>query len=66
MESLLHEIAKLPDDQRLAIELFHLQSVPLEEIAEQMNRAKSAVSALIYRGMKTLRASCFVQTNSPS
>ena len=53
---LLVAIAKLPKDQRIAIELHHLQELPLERISQQMDRPKGAVAALIYRGMKTLRA----------
>lgn len=56
-ELLLQAIARLPDDQRTAIELHHLQELPLEKIATTMNRPKGAVAALIYRGMKKLRAS---------
>ncbi len=52
---LLHEIAQLPDDQRVAIEMHHLQELPLAEIATRLNRQKPAVAALIYRGMKKLR-----------
>lgn len=53
---LLVAIAKLPEEQRIAIELHHLQELPLERISQQMDRPKGAVAALIYRGMKTLRA----------
>ncbi|GAA4454325.1 sigma-70 family RNA polymerase sigma factor [Novipirellula rosea] len=55
-ELLLQAIAGLPDDQRTAIELHHLQELPLEQIAATMDRPKGAVAALIYRGMKKLRA----------
>lgn len=55
-ELLLHAIAGLPEDQRTAVELHHLQELPLEQIATTMNRPKGAVAALIYRGMKKLRA----------
>ncbi|MCM2372332.1 RNA polymerase sigma factor [Aporhodopirellula aestuarii] len=56
-EFLLQAIAALPPLQRQAIELHHLQEMPLEEISRIMNRPKGAVAALIYRGMKTLKAS---------
>lgn len=55
-ELLLIAISRLPTDQRLAIELHHLQELPLEQISKQLERPKGAVAALIYRGMKTLRA----------
>lgn len=48
-------LANLPDDQRLAIERHHLQSVPLAELAEELGRSKEAVASLIYRGLAKLR-----------
>ncbi|KAA5541739.1 sigma-70 family RNA polymerase sigma factor [Roseiconus nitratireducens] len=54
---LLEAIAELPEGQREAIELHHLESLPLAEIARRMNRPKGAVAALIYRGMKSLKSS---------
>ncbi len=54
-ELLLQAISRLPEDQRAAIELHHLQELPLDQISEQMGRPKGAVAALIYRGMKKLR-----------
>lgn len=53
---LLQAVSRLPEDQQTAIELHHLQGLPLHEIATRMKRPKGAVAALIYRGMKTLRA----------
>lgn len=54
-ELLLDAISRLPDDQRTAIEMHHLQELPLKEIAAKLNRDKGAVAALIYRGVKRLR-----------
>lgn len=62
-ELLLQAISGLPDDQRTAIEYHHLQELPLEQISNQMDRPKGAVAALIYRGMKKLRA-LLDETNS--
>ncbi len=56
-ELLLQAISRLPGDQRVAIELHHLQELPLQKISERMERPKGAVAALIYRGMKKLRTS---------
>ncbi|TWU05119.1 RNA polymerase sigma factor [Symmachiella macrocystis] len=48
-------LACLPSAQRQAIELHHLQELPLEEIGKRMNRSKGAVAALIFRGTTRLR-----------
>lgn len=48
-------LTHLPDDQRQAIELHHLQKCPLAEVARQMKRSKGAVAALLFRGLKKLR-----------
>jgi len=58
-ESLL-ELAKaleeLPEDQRQAVELHHLQGLTLAEVGQQMNRSKEAVAGLLFRSIKKLRA----------
>ena len=48
-------LGQLPDDQRLAVELHHLQGYKLELIAERMERTKQAVGGLLRRGMRRLR-----------
>ncbi len=48
-------LAQLPDDQRTAVELHHLQGLPLAEVAAQLNRTKGATAALLFRGLKKLR-----------
>jgi RNA polymerase sigma-70 factor (ECF subfamily) len=48
-------LARLPDDQRTAIELHHLQGLPLADVAAQLDRGKGATAALLYRGLKKLR-----------
>ena len=53
--ALAHALAQLPDDQRQAIELHHLQGCPLAEVAQALERNKGAVAALLYRGLKKLR-----------
>ncbi len=55
-------LAALPESQRRAIELHHLQGWPLVEIAAELATTKAAVAGLLHRGMKTLRA----QLNSPA
>jgi RNA polymerase sigma-70 factor (ECF subfamily) len=49
-------LAQLPDEQRHAVELHHLHGRPLAEVAEEMGRSKGAVAALLFRGLKKLRA----------
>jgi RNA polymerase sigma-70 factor (ECF subfamily) len=48
-------LAALPEGQRRAIELHHLQGRPLAEIAHQLGTTKSAVAGLLHRGLKALR-----------
>jgi RNA polymerase sigma-70 factor (ECF subfamily) len=45
----------LPDDQRVALELHHLQDLPVREVAERMNRTTAAVAGLLRRGLASLR-----------
>lgn len=48
-------LAQLPDDQRRAIELHHLKSCAVADVARQMGRSKMAVVGLLFRGLKKLR-----------
>jgi RNA polymerase sigma-70 factor (ECF subfamily) len=48
-------LARLPEDQRNALELHHLQDCSLVEVARQMQRSKEAVAGLLFRGLKRLR-----------
>jgi RNA polymerase sigma-70 factor (ECF subfamily) len=48
-------LARLPEDQRLAVEWHHLKGRPVAEIAEHLERSPSAVGSLLYRGLKKLR-----------
>jgi RNA polymerase sigma-70 factor (ECF subfamily) len=48
-------LARLPEDQRLAIELHHLQDQTIPEISQVMNRTPAAVAGLLRRGLKSLR-----------
>ncbi len=52
---LMKALACLSPTQRKAIELHHLQGLPLAEVGERMQRDKGAVAALVYRGTKRLR-----------
>jgi RNA polymerase sigma-70 factor, ECF subfamily len=46
---------KLPDAQRTAVRLKHLEGWSLEDIARHLGRTPAAVGQLIYRGMRSLR-----------
>jgi RNA polymerase sigma-70 factor (ECF subfamily) len=46
---------RLPDDQREAIDLKHLQGLPVEEIAQRMGRSGASVAGLLRRGLGRLR-----------
>jgi RNA polymerase sigma-70 factor, ECF subfamily len=48
-------MARLPDDQRTALELRHLRGLAVAEVARTMGRSTAAVGSLLYRGLKTLR-----------
>jgi RNA polymerase sigma-70 factor (ECF subfamily) len=53
--ALADALARLPADQRQAVELHHLQGWPLAEAAREMGRSKGAVAALLFRGLQKLR-----------
>jgi RNA polymerase sigma-70 factor (ECF subfamily) len=48
-------LAQLPEDQRMSVELHHLQGLPLAEVAAQIDRTKGATAALLFRALKKLR-----------
>jgi RNA polymerase sigma-70 factor (ECF subfamily) len=48
-------LESLPEGQRRAIELHHLQGRPLSEIALELGTTKSAVAGMLHRGLKALR-----------
>jgi RNA polymerase sigma-70 factor (ECF subfamily) len=49
-------LARLPDDQRRAVELHHLEGCTVAEVAERLGRSKPAVVGLLFRGMRSLRS----------
>lgn len=48
-------LARLPDAQRDAVELHHLQGHTISEVAEMMHRTNASVAGLLRRGLNQLR-----------
>jgi RNA polymerase sigma-70 factor (ECF subfamily) len=48
-------LAQLPEDQRRAVELHHLEGLTLAETGQRLGRSKEATAGLIYRGLNRLR-----------
>jgi RNA polymerase sigma-70 factor (ECF subfamily) len=55
LDRLAQALAELPEDQRQAVVLHHLQKATLAESAAQMGRSRAAVGGLLHRGLETLR-----------
>jgi RNA polymerase sigma-70 factor (ECF subfamily) len=53
---LANALRELPEDQRVAVELHHLQGLTVAEAATRMKRSKMAVVGLLFRGLKMLRS----------
>jgi RNA polymerase sigma-70 factor (ECF subfamily) len=48
-------LARLPDDQRRAVELHYLRGGSLADVGRQLGRGERAVAGLLFRGLKKLR-----------
>jgi RNA polymerase sigma-70 factor, ECF subfamily len=48
-------LARLPDDQRLVLEMHYLQGCPIAMIADQTGRTERSVAGLVRRGLQALR-----------
>jgi len=48
-------LTSLPEAQREAVVLHHLQGLPLAEVARQLGKTPAAVAGLLHRGLKRLR-----------
>ena len=46
----------LPEDQRGAVELHHLQGLSLAAVGRRLGRSREAVAGLVFRGLTTLRS----------
>jgi RNA polymerase sigma-70 factor (ECF subfamily) len=52
---LAEALARLPEDQRAAVELHHLEGLPLADTAAALGRTRGAVASLVFRGLRNLR-----------
>ena len=52
---LAHALSQLPEEQRTALELKHLQGCSVAVISQRMQRSRASVVGLLYRGLKRLR-----------
>lgn len=55
LHRLTEALARLPVDQRRAVELHHLKGCTVAQVAESLGRSKPAVVGLLFRGMSNLR-----------
>jgi RNA polymerase sigma-70 factor (ECF subfamily) len=55
LHRLTEALARLPEDQRRAVELHHLHGQTVARVADSLGRSKSAVVGLLFRGLKNLR-----------
>lgn len=54
-ERLLEALAKLPEDQREALRMRYVDSMPTKQIAEQIGKSDAAVRVMLTRSLKKLQ-----------
>ena len=52
--NMLSSLQELPDKQRMAVIMKHLQGMPLKEVATQLGLSESATAGLLHRGRQNL------------
>ena len=52
---LAEALLELSEDQRVAVELHHLQGLSLADVGQRLDRSREAVAGLVFRGLKHLR-----------
>lgn len=52
---LVRALVQLPEAERVAVELHHLNGWSVAEVADQLKRTEPAVAGLLHRGLKRLR-----------
>jgi RNA polymerase sigma-70 factor (ECF subfamily) len=53
---LAEALLRLPDDQRRAVELHHLEGLSLADVGRRLGRSREAAAGLVFRGLKALRS----------
>jgi RNA polymerase sigma-70 factor (ECF subfamily) len=62
---LYEAMAGLPDDQRLALDMKHLQGRSVADIGRHMEKSEAAVAGLLRRGLQQLRKILHPQLGEP-
>jgi RNA polymerase sigma-70 factor (ECF subfamily) len=55
LSRLAEALLELSEDQRVAVELHHLQGLSLADVGQRLGRSREAVAGLVFRGLKGLR-----------